>query len=160
MGEILAVALLSILGIVTLAASLVTLSLLAPAYTGRAAATLERSPRRTFGLGLVNLLFFVALAALLSGGGDLGILGALLLLLLSIVALIGLGGIVAVLRARLALEEQGWRATAAAALLLVLTVAAPVVGWFVLGPLLIVAAVGSGILSLLRRNEPAEKPPY
>jgi hypothetical protein len=144
----------------TAAALLTILVFLLPGKTGRARHALETGPGRSFVIGLVNFVFFGAIAALLNQGGDfLGLISFLLLLALFGLTLIGMGGLLSLLRHRLyplGSERSSLpRETINAAILLLLALLTPVAGWFVLAPMLLLLGLGAGIIALIQRSTPA-----
>ncbi|MCI0397636.1 MAG: hypothetical protein L0332_34055 [Chloroflexi bacterium] len=158
MGELIGALILAVAGGGTVAALLATLSLLMPGLAGRAAHALDAWPGRSFLLGAVNFLFFLAVAFILAqiGGNLPGGLGGLfnlaaltIALGLLLLAMIGLTGLVALLAERM---SGGAPPTAGrtlrAGILLVAAALAPVAGWFVLVPLAILAALGAAIIAL------------
>lgn len=164
MTELFSIILLALGGFVTLVALLTTLVYLIPAKMARAQQILAARPGRSFIIGLVNVLFFGVLAALFSQGGDAGgLLASLILLALLAIALVGLGGALLLLRARFypPHEETGHSllaVTTRTAVMLTASLLAPVAGWFILAPILLVTGLGAGIISILRRNTAVTTP--
>jgi hypothetical protein len=145
------------LGGATFVALLTLLVFLLPTHTGRAKRALETSPGRSFVIGLVNLIFFSAIAALLSQGGQLlGLISVFILLTLTGLAMSGLAGLVVLLRQRLHTAEYGQSpgATIRSAILLVMALLAPIAGWFVLAPIISLMGLGASISSLIKRTDP------
>jgi hypothetical protein len=163
MAEGLGALLLVVLVGVTLIALFATLSLLLPGAAGRSRAVLELSPWRAFWLGLVNLVFFLAIAAALAGladltipiiGSALGLLALLILVGLVIVAALGLTGLVMLLNERIGAAPSPLAGMIRAGALLVLAALTPFVGWWVFAPLALIVGLGAGILSIVRRTSP------
>ncbi|MFQ5419749.1 MAG: hypothetical protein ACE5EY_05245 [Anaerolineae bacterium] len=158
MAEIIGVILLTIVSYLTFIAFLTTLVYLLPEKTRLAQQALAARPGRSFLIGLVNLLFFGILAALLSQGGELlGMLGVAILLALLAFAFIGLAGLVLILRPRFFPPHEESPHTALAvtvrtAVLLVTAMLSPIIGWFVLSPIIAVAGLGAGIRVVVQRR--------
>jgi hypothetical protein len=120
-------------------------------------------PGRSFVIGLVNVLFFGAIASgfgALSNGLNAGIfiLPALVILAgLGIGLSLGLTGMTIVIGQRLFPEESQRRQTAWGSIVLILGSLTPVVGWFGFFPYLSVVGLGGFILGWFRRSQ--TKPP-
>lgn len=145
----------------TFVALLTALVFLLPERIGRAQSALETTPGRVLVIGLVNFVFFGAIATLMSQGGDFtGLIGFIILLALFGLALVGLGGQLSMLRMRLyASASDGASlpaATLKSALLLVLAMLAPIAGWFLLTPILLLMGLGAGIIAFMRRAAPTD----
>ncbi len=140
---------------IALIALLVTIPYLWPQRATQASQRLEKSPRRSFIIGFVNLLFFGILAAFLSQQGDFGGLLALLILLaLMGVAVLGMGGFLLLLTTRIYPQaENTLPARLKTAVFLILALLAPILGWFIFTPLLLVLGLGAGIMALFRRQQ-------
>ena len=160
MTELLGVILLVFASGLTLAALIAAISLLLPELVLRCQVALESAPRRAFLLGLVNLVFFLALAALLvqisqavipAVGAVLGLLAVFILAGLVILMALGLSGLVALLRQRMGGAHSALAGTLRAALLLELAVLTPFIGWWVAAPLLLIVSLGAGIMAVLAR---------
>ena len=156
MGEIIGLILLTISSIVTLVAMLVLLPALIPNKVSQAQIVLQQSPGRSFVIGLVNFIFFFVIAAVLFQGGDFASLLALIILLaLFGLAAIGLAGVVLIVQARI--YEDGSikeiRQTMKSATLLTLAGLFPLIGWFVLTPIVLLCCLGAVIMVLVRRQK-------
>ena len=140
-------------------ALLTILPYLTPQRTARAKRTIATTPGRAFIFGLANLIFFGLLAALLAQGGQfLGLIAMLVLFALITFALSGLAGFVLLIRERIdPTLEQGARmvlgGNVKAAALLVLSLLAPIGGWFVLLPIALIVALGAGVMAQLRKSD-------
>ena len=163
MGEIIAAIIIAIMGGVTIVALLVTLTYLLPNRVNRTAHILEAMPGRSFIIGLVNALFFGILAAVFIQGGDFGGLLALLLMLALLgVSSIGLTGVLQVLRQRVYPQPEPSLLVVnlKTAVLLVAAGLAPLIGWFVLTPVLLIMGLGAAIIVLVQRQpKKAPTPP-
>lgn len=158
MAEITGIISLTVVSYLTLIALLTTLIYLVPEKARQAQQTLAARPGRSFLIGLVNLLFFGILAAFLSQGGELlGMFSLFILLALLALAFIGLAGLVLMLRPRFfppheETAHSSLAVTVRTAVLLVTAMLAPVIGWFVLAPILLIAGLGAGIRVVVRRQ--------
>ncbi len=159
MNEIFGLILVTVVALPTVTALLVLITFLLPNRTARVSDTLAQRSGRTFIVGAVNLLFFGLLAIVLSdGGGDLGGLIALIILLgLLGFATIGLAGMLELLYQRLYPSTKTTtlsplQTSLRSALLLVLAMLTPVIGWFILSPILLLLSLGAGIISFARRK--------
>jgi hypothetical protein len=139
----------------TLIALFATLPYLLPERTRQAAVILDQSPGRSFIIGFVNLLFFGVVAIFLSQSGEFaGLLALLILLALLAAALPGFGGVVRLLQTRIFSDStpSDLNARLKTAVLLTLALLSPIIGWFILLPLLYLLALGAGLSVLLRRS--------
>ncbi|MCB8921184.1 MAG: hypothetical protein H6662_06340 [Ardenticatenaceae bacterium] len=147
MLNVIAILLGALLGGLTLAALFTTLVYLLPNRVSRASRALEQAPGRAFLLGLVNALFFGVLGLLFSQGGDLGrLLGVLIFLVLLAGTAVGLSGAVLLLRGRVYPQLDNLHGTLKTAVLLIAAVLAPVVGWFILTPILLLISLGAALM--------------
>ncbi|MCP4362458.1 MAG: hypothetical protein GY796_31005 [Chloroflexi bacterium] len=155
MDEVLGLTLVLLATAVPLTALLVLLPFLIPNRVERTRRVLQTAPGHSFAIGLVNSIFFLIIAAIFSQGGDFGSLIALLILLaLLTLSAIGLSSIVVILRERIYPGfENGLRDSMKTAVLLVSANLLPLVGWFVLAPILLVAGFGAGIMALAQRQK-------
>ncbi|MCA9955099.1 MAG: hypothetical protein KC434_10290 [Anaerolineales bacterium] len=137
----------------TLAALLVLLPALLPARVARAQQVVQNSPGRSFVVGLVNFLFFGLVATIFAQGGDLGGLIALIILLaLAAITAVGLSALNQIVQARLFPNRPGVRVGLKTAVLLIAGGLVPLLGWFVVTPILLLLSLGAGIIALVRRN--------
>jgi hypothetical protein len=146
---------------VTIAALLVVLGYLLPTFVGRSRRALESMPIRSLLVGIVNAIFFMAIAGLililgaelpdaLRGLFNLAAL-AILLALLGMAAL-GLAGLLTLLRDRVGLSPSSLPALLWLGVLLVAAGLAPVIGWLALTPLALLAGLGAAIIALVQRG--------
>lgn len=156
MTDLISAVILALLGFVTFVALLTTLTYLIPQRAERARQILQEKPGRAFIIGLVNLLFFGVLAAVFSQGGDVGgLLGLIILLTLLGLATIGLVGLLLLLRHRFYPPHEETNhsllaVTVRSSAILMAGLLAPVVGWFILTPMLLILGLGAGIMALAR----------
>ena len=156
MAEIIALIFLIPAATITLIALLVTIPYLWPQRATQASQRLDKSPGRSFIIGFVNFFFFGILAAFLSQQGDgAGLLAFLILLALLGIAVLGMGGFLLLLTNRIFPQaEEPLKARLKTAVLLILALLAPILGWFVFTPLLLILGLGAGIMALFRRQKP------
>jgi hypothetical protein len=133
-------------------------------FTNRVSKTqnvINQTPGRSFGLGMVNFLFFGAIAfALLSIAESTGafIKGLLtipaLLILTFLIALssIGLTSMVKVLSERIFPDLTSWKQIIWGSVVLCFACALPFVGWFLLIPCVMFIGIGAAILGLVQKN--------
>ncbi|HIP73123.1 MAG TPA: hypothetical protein EYH05_17220 [Anaerolineae bacterium] len=154
MDEIISLVLLFTISAVGSIALLTLIPFLLPEKAARSRQAISVAPGRAFIIGLVNLLFFGVIAAVLGQGGDVGGLLALFILLaLAALAAVGLGGLVILLRERIYPEPAaGLRHTVFTAGLLTLGTLLPFVGWFIFAPILLLISLGAAITVLVRRK--------
>ncbi len=140
----------------TLAALLVLLPALLPRRVARAQQIAQNSPGRAFVIGLVNFLFFGVLIAIFAQGGDIGglIAGTILLALLAVTA-VGLAAINQIVQGRLYPNNSGVKSGLKTAVLLIAAGLVPLLGWFVLTPILLLISLGAAIIALVRRKSTA-----
>lgn len=129
--------------------------LLAPDGVGRARQRLETTPYRSLFLGLGAAILTILLVSLLSAVplGLFKLLGAILAFAALAVATIGAAGTASAMAARLQ-RVMGGNLTGAAAFVrsaiaLELAAVFPLVGWFMVLPLCLMASYGAGLFSLL-----------
>ncbi|WP_420641198.1 hypothetical protein [Candidatus Leptofilum sp.] len=137
----------------TLAALLVLLPALLPGRVARAQQVAKNSPGRSFVIGLVNFLFFGVLIAIFSQGGELGgLIAAIIFLLLLAVTAVGLSAINQIVQTRLYPKDEGVKVGLKTAVLLIAGGLVPLLGWFVVAPILLLIGLGAGIIALVRRK--------
>ncbi len=160
MNEAILLILLILLGIPALVAFLTVVTFLLPGRINKIRNILTVRPGRAFIVGLVNLLFFGVISIGLSEAGELaGLIAFLIWLLLTGLAIWGLAGWLARLRERLyPIQKESvlspLQMTLRSAALLLLAFLAPLVGWFILAPLLLISGLGAAIISFFRRQAP------
>ena len=137
----------------TLAALLVLLPALLPARVARAQQVVQNSPGRSFVVGLVNFLFFGLVATIFAQGGDIGgLLGAIILLVLLAITAVGLSALNQIVQARLYPNGDGVKVGLKTAVILIAGGLVPLLGWFVVTPILLLIGLGAGIIALVRRK--------
>lgn len=125
---------------------------------------INQTPGRSFGVGLVNFLFFgvilTILLTLLDGNRVPGLLRVILYVptftlfaLLATVLSFGLTGMVNVLGERIFPDQSAWRKTLCGTVILTFACALPFVGWFLLLPYTGLTGFGAVIMSLFQRGE-------
>ena len=133
-------------------------------FTNRAAKTqrvLTAMPGRSFGVGLVNFLFFGVIALVLFSLSDKA--GSVVKIILTIPALLitavlalmlsfGLVGIVNLLGERIFPDTSSWKQTVFGSIILSFACALPFVGWFLLFPYVGFTGIGAFILGLFQRE--------
>ena len=112
------------------------------------------SPWRSFLIGLLNFLFFGAIAlALNSIGGEIPRLLAVIVLTVLIAAAgIGLSGLVNLTGQRLSPGAERLKMTAWGTITLSLACALPLLGWFVLLPAVLFVSFGAVIIGLFQKK--------
>jgi hypothetical protein len=127
----------------------------------RTASIAQSMPGRSFGIGLVNFLFFFAIAVILfSLAENAGpfVRGVLTLPALSILGLLaialsfGLTAMATLTGGRIFPESEVWRQTLWGSVLLALACALPFVGWFLLLPYVGFIGIGAWILGFIQRD--------
>ena len=133
-------------------------------FSNRAAKTqrvITAMPGRSFGVGLVNFLFFSVIAIILFSIADkAGTFCKVILLtpalvitaILAIMLSFGLTGMVNLLGERILPEITAWKRTVFGAMILAFACALPVVGWFLLFPYIGFVGIGAFILGLFQRE--------
>jgi len=145
-------------GLVTaLPALLVMMNLIFPRTTGAAALRLHRGMILPFFVGLFPVIFFgVPATILISLGSVFQFFGIIAYLLLFLWAFTGLAALARLLGMRLGdltnRPENIFLETIAGGFVLTLTIAFPLVGWFVVFPLGVVIGVGATIIVMLNRS--------
>lgn len=159
MAELLSAILVALASGATIVSLLVTITLLFPGLSSRASHIQETMPGRSFFLGGVNFLFFFAVAAVLAqigeqfpgGLGSLFGLAALILVLIILTIMIfGLAGMVNLLADRTSTQPVTTGRKLGAAALLVAAGFAPVIGWFILTPIVLLTGLGAGIIAIVQ----------
>lgn len=134
-------------------ALLVGLALIFTQFAAQAQGHLENAPGAAFGTGLalVATIGVGAVALLNAPNGLLKLVGWLLLLVLIVLSALGAGGLALLLNHRIRGMEpelSPFRALCRGAALLALAGLMPVLGWFVVTPLVIITALGASIRTL------------
>ncbi len=145
---------------ITLVALLSGLGALFPRVVERTQASIDLLPGRSFIIGLVNLLFFGAIAsgfAALGNGLGAGIflLPALVILAGLVIALgIGLTGMAGMVGERIFPDNGRPGQIARGSIVLVLGSLTPFIGWFGFFPYISAVGLGGFILGWFRRRRP------
>lgn len=122
---------------------------------------INQTPGRSFGLGMVNFLFFgaivVALVSIADGVGAVirGILiipALIILTFLIVLSSIGLTSMVKVLGERIFPDLTSWKQTLWGSAILSFACALPFVGWFLLIPYVLFIGIGAAILGFVQKN--------
>ena len=123
--------------------------------------TIQSMPARSFGIGVVNFVFFFVIAAVLlsmaeNAGpfirGILTIPALIILAFLAIVISLGLVAMSNLIGERLFPDFPGWRQTIWGTVCLSFACALPFVGWFLLLPYVGFVGIGAVILGFFQRN--------
>lgn len=160
LNVLLVTALILLIGL-TFVALIVLLGLLLPGAGERSKAALRQTPWRAFGVGLANYIFLggIGLLLLSTERPGLSLLGLLIGAFLSGVTAVGLLGLAHLAGERLAALSRRelsplWQVAGASAVML-LAGLFPLVGWFLLTPILLMTAYGAALLAWRSRRRPA-----
>lgn len=122
---------------------------------------ITQTPGRSFGLGLVNFLFFGAIAFALLGvaentgafiKGIITIPAILILAFLTYLLSIGLTSLVKRLGEKIFPDLTSWKQMLWASVVLCFACALPVVGWFLLLPFVSFIGIGGTILAFFQKS--------
>lgn len=165
MNDILRLTLIVLLLTITLAAYFLVIGAL---FTNRVAKTqtsLNLTPGRSFGLGMVNFFFFgtIALILLMLIDGNANRVNDIVrvilffptigvLAFLGILLSFGLAGIVKELGSRIAPEHEPRKQLVIGSVLLTIACALPLVGWFLLLPYVAFTGIGATILGFFQKS--------
>ena len=157
MTDILRLFFIIILLTVALAAYFLVIGVL---FVNRAAKTqrvITTMPGRSFGVGLVNFVFFGVIAVILFSvadkAGAFGKIPALLITAaLAVMLSFGLTGMANLLGERIFPEATSWRRTVLGTMILSFACTLPFVGWFLLFPYVGFVGIGAFILGLFQRE--------
>jgi len=147
---------------VSVSAYLLVISALFPGSMTKTQRIINLSAGRSFGLGLVNFLFFGLIAVLLFSAADgtegflagfLMISAMLITIFLAILLSLGLTAVAAEIAERLFAGLSVWRRVFWAGVLLCLACALPFVGWFLLLPYIGFVGIGATIRGIVQRSE-------
>jgi len=147
-------------GSLALVAFFLVLAALFPRRIGRTQAIAEGLPGRSFVVGLVNLIFGMAVVLALLALAQwthiqlLGVPALALLALIVVAVVFGLGGLVQLIGTRMLPEQPGPRRTAAATLALGWACTLPFIGWFGLLPFAAALGMGAFILTFFTQPVP------
>ncbi|MCS6948920.1 MAG: hypothetical protein RMM06_00105 [Armatimonadota bacterium] len=156
-GDVLAVIGVVVATVLSLWALTLAVALLFRTRAERARTRIECSPGKvTLRGALMALVLGVLVAALLNHpNGLLKLVGWVVYLFLLVVGAVGFSGLVALVAQRLAQIEPSFTPYAAlsrGALLCVLTTLVPILGWFVVAPLIGFASLGAGVEAIFSRT--------
>lgn len=147
---------------VGLAAYFLVLQALFEARVAKASVIARSTPARSFGIGLVNFVFFAVIALVLfslaeNAGpflrGILTVPAIIILALLTLTLSLGLAGMASLVGDRLFPGFAAWKQTLWGAVCLALACALPFAGWFLLLPYVGMVGVGAVILSFFQREK-------
>jgi hypothetical protein len=141
----------------------IVVSALFPKRVLKTQANIDLMPGRSFTVGLVNFLFFFAIALVLFILADktesllkgiLSIPAVTIFVVLAIALSLGLAGLVNLLGERVAPAQSLWRRALWGTLLLGVACAVPFVGWFLLLPYAGCIGIGALIFSFIQPDRP------
>jgi Na+/proline symporter len=164
-GDVLAVIGTVVATVVSMWAMVIAVSVLFGERTARARERIEQSPGKVTLLGgFIVLVLGIIVAALLNHpNGLLKLVGWVIYLLLLLTGAVGFSGLAALVAQRLKKMEPSltpYGALSRGALFCVLATLVPLLGWFVVGPLMGFASVGAGVEALFTRSQAlAPSPP-
>jgi len=133
-------------------------------FTNRVTKTqniINQTPGRMFGLGMVNFLFFGAIAFVLLSiaentgpfiKGLLTIPALLILTILIALSSIGLTSVVKVISERIFPDLTSWKQMVWGSVVLCFACALPFVGWFLLLPVVGFIGIGATILGIVQKS--------
>lgn len=155
-GDVLAVVGIVVVTVLSLWALVMALSVLFGERTARARERLEHSPGKVTLLGAVMALVVgIIVAALLNQPAPpLKLIGWIIYLLILVIASIGFSGLATLVAQRLNQLEPSltpYGALSRGALFCVLATLVPILGWFVVAPLMGFASVGAGMEAIFAR---------
>jgi hypothetical protein len=161
MDNIFAVALLIVVALACLLAFFSVLGVFFPRRIAQTQSIARQSPERALLVGLVNVIFFLALILGIGRiGAGLSFSEAIILLILVILAVglsFGLAGVVQLVGERLFPDSRPLVRTGWGTISVGLACAVPYVGWYGLFVFVSLLGLGSFILSFFRKNEPEPK---
>jgi hypothetical protein len=162
MSEIFRLFLIILLLTVSLAAYFLTLQLLFPQRAAKTGNILQGMPIRSFGIGLVNFVFFFVIALVLFSISDKiengfikGVVMIPALILLAVIATLlsfGLTGMAGHVGGRLLPDAPSWKQMVWGTVCLSLACALPFLGWFLLFPGIGLSGMGAFILGIFQRE--------
>ncbi len=147
--------------IIPLAAYFLVLAALFPNRAAKTQRVLTTMPGRSFGVGLINFLFFGLIALVLFSIAEnagsvvktiLMIPALVILAALAIALSFGLAGMVNQLGERIFPDHLVWKRTAWGTVVLSLACLLPAIGWFLLFPYAGAVGIGAFILGLFQRD--------
>lgn len=161
MNDIFRLTLIILLLTITFASYFLVIGTLFANRVNKTQTIINQTPARAFGLGLVNFLFFGAIAFVLlsvaenTGAfikGLLTIPALLILAFLIVLSSIGLTSIVKVLSERIFPDLTSWKQMLWGSVILCFACALPFVGWFLLIPYILFISIGAAILGIVQRD--------
>lgn len=161
MSDILRMFLALILLTIGLAAYFLVLNALFPLRVKKTKSLIDMMSARSFGIGLVNFIFFFVIAAVLLSvaentgpfiRGILTIPALIILAFLTMLFSLGLAGISSMIGERIFPDFSGWKQTLWGTVCLSLACALPFVGWFLLLPYVGFVGIGAVILGFFQRE--------
>jgi hypothetical protein len=159
MSDILRVLLGVLLLTIGLVAYFLVLSALFSPRLARTKSISQSMPARSFGIGLVNFVFFMVIALVLLAVGEnvgpfvrglLTIPATLILGLLAVALSLGLAGMSSLIGERIFPDFAAWKQILWGTVCLSLACALPFIGWFLLLPYVGFVGVGAVILGFLQ----------
>jgi hypothetical protein len=141
----------------------IVLSALFPKRILKTQSNIDLAPGRSFVIGLVNFLFFFAIALVLFTLAErteglikviLSVPALAISVVLAITLSLGLAGMVNVIGERVAPTQSLWRRTTWGTLLLGVACAVPFVGWLLLFPYAAWVGIGAFIFSFFQPDRP------
>lgn len=155
LGDVVAVIAILVGTFVTGMALVLTFALVFTSRVEIASERLQQRPGRCLSTGLLLLLVLGGLGTfLLNAVPPVRELGSLFLLLLASVSALGLGGLAHLLGRQIRTWEPSlspYGGLVRAAAIIVLACLFPVLGWFLVAPLMLMAGLGAGAFALTRR---------
>ncbi len=161
MTDILRLTLIILVLTITLAAYFLVIGALFTNRVAKIQTSLNLTPGRSFGLGMVNFFFFGLIAFVLlslaenAGSFVKGILtipALLILAFLSILLSLGLTATVQHLAERLFPDMSTWKRNLWSSVILCIACALPFVGWFLLLPYVAFTGIGATILGFFQKS--------
>jgi len=162
MSDMVRLLLVVILLTIGLAAYFLVVNALFPQRIAKTKSMIQSMPARSFGIGVVNFVFFAVIALVLfsvaeNAGpfikGILTIPATIILASLTIVLSMGLAGMSNLIGERIFPDLSVWKQTLWGTVCLSLACALPFVGWFLLFPYIGFAGIGAVILGYFQREK-------
>jgi hypothetical protein len=147
---------------ISLAAYFLVVNALFPRRVAKTKSIIQSMPARSFGIGLVNFLFFAVIAMVLFSvaentgpflRGILTIPAVVILALIAIVLSLGLAGMSNVIGEQIFSDFPVWKNNLWGTVCLSLACALPFVGWFLLLPYVGFVGIGAVILGFFQREK-------
>jgi hypothetical protein len=162
MSDIVRLILIIILLTISLVAYFLVANALFPQRIVKTKAMIQSMPARSFGVGLVNFVFFAVIAMVLLAVAEntgaflksiLTIPAIIILAFLAIILSFGLTGMSNLIGERILPDVSAWKQTLWGTICLSLACALPFVGWFLLLPYAGFVGVGAVILGFFQREK-------